>query len=462
VTGYGTIETIEAIAVKSGFANSAVATATITISNAVAPPTFSPVAGTYYSNQNVIISDVTAGATIFYTVTAGASGTTPTTSSTVYSGAIPVTGNGTTETIEAIAVKGGLANSAVATATITILIPTVYTVAGNGTAGYSGDGGLATAAQLNGPWSLAVDSAGDLYIADRVNNRVREVSAVTGIITTVAGNGTAGYSGDGDGALGAQLNAPRGVALDSTGNLYIGDTGNNVIRKVSAGIITTVAGNGTAGYSGNGGLATNAQLNSPRGIALDRLSNLYIADQNNNVVREVNAGTGNIATVAGNGTAGFSGDGWFATAAQLHSPDAVFVDGSGNLYIADNANNRVRRVAAATLFITTVAGNGMGGYSGDGGPATAAQLSAPRGVVTDATGNMYIGDSGNNRVRRVDAVTGIITTAAGNGTAGYSGDGGPATAAQLNSPRDVVLDASGNNLYVGDEGNSSARKVSPP
>jgi hypothetical protein len=341
------------------------------------------------------------------------------------------------------------------------LVPTISTVAGNGTAGYTGDGGSAVAAELHSPWGLAADTAGDLFIGDTANNCVRKVNTL-GTITTVAGNGTAGYSGDGGPATAAQLSSPRGVAIDASGNLYIGDTANNCVRKVNTfGTITTVAGNGTAGYSGDGGPATAAQLNAPHGIAIDSSGNLVIADQTNECVRKVNATTGTITTVAGNGTAGYSGNGGPATAAQLHTPAAVAVDSSGNTYIADQANDGVRRVDATTGIITTVAGNGTAGYSGDGGPATAAQLSSPRGVATDASGNLYIGDAANNCVRKVDTF-GTITTVAGNGIAGYSGDGGPATAAQLSSPRGVVLDSLGYNLYVADYTNNRIRKVSPP
>ena len=217
------------------------------------------------------------------------------------------------------------------------------------------------------------------------------------------------------------------MAVDASGNLYIADTGNNRIRKVSAtGIITTVAGNGSAGYSGDGGPATSAQLDGPEGVAVDGSGNLYIADTCNNRIRKVSA-TGIITTVAGNGSAGYSGDGGPATSAQLSLPAGVAVDGSGNLYIADSGNNRIRKVSA-TGIITTVAGNGSPGYSGDGGPATSAQLNQPAGVAVDASGNLYIADSSNNRIRKVSA-TGIITTVAGNGFDGYSGDGGPATSA---------------------------------
>ena len=339
----------------------------------------------------------------------------------------------------------------------------ITTVAGNGTADYSGDGGPATSAELAFPESVTVDASGNLYIASMFSAVVRKVTAATGIITTVAGTGrswSSGYSGDGGPAVNAQLNGPDGVALDASGNLYIADSGNNVIRKVAAttGIITTVAGNGT-GYWGDGGPATTAGLNSPWGLALDAAGNLYIADTYNNRIRKVTA-SGNITTVAGNGTGGYSGDGGPATSASFWRPRGVAVSVGGDLYIADGANNRIRKVVAATGFVTTVAGNGRLDYSGDGdgGPATNAEIWGPYGVALDTAGNLYIAANGHNRIRKVAAATGIITTVAGNGTTGYSGDGGPAASAQLSFAEGVAVDAAGN-LYIADTDNSSIRKV---
>jgi len=346
----------------------------------------------------------------------------------------------------------------------------ITTVAGNGAFGYSGDGGPATSADLNEPGGVAVDAAGDLYIADTDNSRIRKVAATTGIITTVAGNGTSGYSGDGGPGTSAELNDPFGVAVDAAGNLYIADTGNYRIRTVAAttGIVTTLAGNAPCYladvgpsctcYSGDGGPATSAQLNVPAGTAEDAAGNLYIADTANSRIRKVAAATGIVTTVAGNGAYGYSGDGGPATSAQLNFPPGVAADSGGNLYIADYDNARIRKVAAATGIITTVAGNGTAGYSGDGGPATSAQLNGPFGAAVDAAGNLYIDDEGNGRIRKVAATSGIITTVAGNGTAGYSGDGGPATSAQLDRPSGAAVDAAGN-LYIADEGNNRIRKV---
>jgi sugar lactone lactonase YvrE len=337
----------------------------------------------------------------------------------------------------------------------------ITTIAGNSDCGYSGDGGPAVSAKLAcsfyGP-GLAADRAGNLYIADSGNNRVRKVSP-TGIITTVAGNGNPAccYSGDGGPATSAQLYAPVGVAADSSVGLYIADTFNNRLRKVSpAGIITTVAGNGTRGDPGDGGPAIDARLAWPAGLVLDSSGNLYIADSGNARVRMISP-AGIITTVAGNGTCcGFSGDGGPATSAQLAWPKDLALDGSGNLFIADTVNNRVRVVSPAGI-ITTVAGKGDASYAGDGGPAISAMLNQPSGVATDNGGNLYIADTNNFRVRKVSS-NGIITTIAGNGVRGYSGDGGSGTSAQLVYPVGLKVDTAGN-LYVAD--GTGVRVVSP-
>jgi len=335
----------------------------------------------------------------------------------------------------------------------------ITTVAGGGGGGSSGsslgDNGPATSALLNGPVGVAVDSAGNLYIAT-ADARIRKVTS--GIITTLAGNGTPGFTGDNGPATSAQLNSPNGVAVDSAGNVYISDFGNNRIRKVTNGIITTVAGNGTPGYSGDNGPATSAQLNSPNGVAVDSAANVYTSDSGNSRIRKVAGGV--ITTVAGNGTAGFSGDNGPATGAELNEPVGVASDTSGNLYISDK--NRysdyglVRKVSNG--IITTVAGNGTCCFSGDNGPATSAQIAVPYDVTVDSAGNLYIADGNNNRIRKVSN-NGIITTVAGNGTPGFSGDNGPATSAELNGPDGVAVDSAGN-LYIADEGNYRIRKVS--
>src|SRR5271157_4225867 len=326
---------------------------------------------------------------------------------------------------------------------------TITTVAGNGTYGFSGDGGPATSASLGGPRGVAVDSAGNLYMAELFNDRIRKVSA--GTISTFAGNGAFRYSGDGGPAASASLNYPTGVALDSAGNLYIADSSNNRIRGVAGGTITTIAGNGFENFSGDGGLATSASLSLPEGVAADSAGNLYIADSGNQRIRKVSGGT--ITTIAGNGILGFSGDGGPATSASLYWPQGVAVDSAGNLYIADTGNQRIRQESGGT--ITTVAGNGAYGFSGDGGPATSASLNNPAGVAVDSAGNLYIADTDNHRIRKVAG--GTITTVAGNGASRYFGDGGPATSASL-EPRGVSVDSAGN-LYIADSWNSRIREV---
>ena len=330
----------------------------------------------------------------------------------------------------------------------------IATVAGGGSS--LGDNGPATSAQLNFPESVAVDSAGNLYIPIAINSLVRKVSG--GVITAVAGNGTWGFSGDNGPATSAQLSLAPGpgssVAVDSAGSLYIADWGNNRIREVSGGVITTVAGNGTQGSSGDNGPATSAELNGPAAIAVDSAGNLYIADTGNHRVRKVSNGV--IATVAGNGTQGFSGDNGPATNAQLYYPEGVAVDSAGNLYIADAYNNRIRKVSNGV--ITTVAGNGAFGISGDDGPATSGQLYEPSGVAVDSAGNLYIADTQDNRIRKVS--NGVITTIAGDGVPGFSGDNGPATGANLAFPSGVAVDSAGN-VYIADTDNNRIRILTP-
>jgi uncharacterized protein (TIGR03437 family) len=331
----------------------------------------------------------------------------------------------------------------------------VATVAGNGQFRYSGDGEPAIAASLNGPSGVSLDSAGNLYIADYRNARIRKVSPA-GLITTVAGNGDKkGEPVDGVPATAASLHGPWGVAVSPDGNLYIGDSSACLVRMVTpAGIITTVAGS-WPGYSGDGGPATAASLRGPTGVAMDPAGNLYIADTFNHRIRKVTP-AGIITTVAGNGQQGYSGDGGPATAASLYNPEGLALDAAGNLYIADTFNLRVRMVSA-TGTITTVAGDGKLRYSGDGGPATSASLMYPGGLALDAAGNLYIADASNYRVRKVTAA-GSITTVAGDGKPRYSGDGGPATAASLYAPSGVAVDSAGN-LYIADAGNNRIRAV---
>ncbi|MBN1570974.1 MAG: hypothetical protein JXA73_24260 [Acidobacteria bacterium] len=333
----------------------------------------------------------------------------------------------------------------------------LHFVAGDGTKGYSGDGGPATSAQLNVPLGIAVDTTGNLFIADAVNNRIRKVTP-DGFISTVAGNGTKGYSGDGGPATLAQLNVPVGIAADAAGNLFVTDSFNARIRKVTPdGFISTVAGNGIAGFSGDGGPATSAQLLSPQDVAVDAAGNLFIADPSNFRIRKVTP-DGLIRTVAGSGTSGCSADAGLATSVEIGVVFGVEVDIEGNLIIADEGCNRIRKVTPDGL-ISTIAGDGTPGYGGDDGPATSAQLHMPREVAVDTEGNLFIADLYNARIRKVTP-DGLITTVAGNGTHGYCGDGGPATSAQLYNPLGVAVDMAGN-LFIVDNGNERIRKVTP-
>ena len=370
---------------------------------------------------------------------------------------------------------------------------TVTMVAGNGKGGYSGDGGAATSAQFSNPSGVAVDSDGDLFIADRINYRIRKVST-SGVVTTVAGNGTGRFltdctsanfappPADNGPATNAQLREPLGVAVDGDGNLLIADAITNRVRKVSpAGVITTMAGTGVCGgFSGDGGPAASAQLYAPVALAVDTRGNLFIVEDGNDRVRRVPP-DGLITTVAGDGTRGFSGDGGPATGAHLRidcgntACGGIAVDGHGNLFITDGGNNRARRVSPDEI-ITTVAGNGSYGFSGDGGPATSAQISSPRGVAVDSADNLLIAEDGG-RIRKVSP-SGTITTFAGGvlfGSAkGFSGDGGPATNARLSWPVGLAVDSAGNlliadpgpNFETGDAGDDPSvdhrvRKVSP-
>ena len=350
----------------------------------------------------------------------------------------------------------------------------VTTLAGGGS---GGDGGLATSAIAASPITGAVDNFGDLYFLETTGNRVRRVDGSSGIITTVAGNTTGGFNGDGVAATSASLDGPSGMTLDSSGNIFIADSYNWRIRRVDAstGMITTVAGNGSPGFSGDNGSATSAQLDVPFAVAVDATGNLFIADWLNHRIRVVNmqgaeiivAGVaiepGYIATVAGNGTAGYSSDGVLASNTSLDFPTGVAVDGSGNFFILDAGNQRIRRVDAITGYITTFAGNGTAGFSGDGGPATSACLNLSiwnAGISLDSAGNLFIADSGNVRIRRVDAATGIITTVAGGGPwlLPSIGDGGPALSAILNNPAGVAVDSSGH-LFIADNGNNRIREA---
>jgi uncharacterized protein (TIGR03437 family) len=333
---------------------------------------------------------------------------------------------------------------------------TISTVAGSGTPGFAGDGSSPTSAQLFLPYAAAVAS-GNIYISDQVNNRIRMATASS--ISTLAGTGTAGYDGDGKDATKALLFSPAGIVVDGSGNVYFSDTRNQVIRKVTSGTISTYAGNNAqgAGLNGDTGTATNAQLNTPAGLALDAKGNLYIADAGNNKIRIVNTANG-INTFAGNTFSDFAGDGGPAINAELHNPQGVAVDAVGNVYIADTLNNRIRMVTLDGV-IHTVAGNGIAAFKGDGGQALNASLNHPAGVAVDTAGNLYIADTFNQRIRMV-LTNGKIVTIAGTGGQAYLGDGGPSTSASLNFPASVFVDPQGN-LYVTDSQNYVIRKMTP-
>lgn len=385
----------------------------------------------------------------------------------------------------------------------------ITTIAGTGSSGFGGDGGSAKNAQLSGPRGLAVDAAGNIYIADTGNHRIRKIDG-SGNISTVAGNGSRGFGGDGGAATSAQLNSPVAVAVSPSGDLFIADAGNHRIRKVSGGTITTVAGTGLPMFSGDGGPAAQAGLNVPMHLVFDSAGNLYVADSGNNRVRKIDA-SGTITTVAGSRARGFAGDGGNALEARLNMPVALALGADGTIFIADAGNNRVRAVdpqgtirtvagggigdggdprqavlnlpygvamdAHGRLYIAdtqhhrirrvtvgeenprieTIAGTGVSGFNGDDRPAVEAQLNFPRGLAVDALGNLYVADTFNHRVRKITP-EGVITTVAGTGRAGFSGDGDLATRAELRFPLAIAVDVEGR-LYVADAGNNRVRRV---
>jgi hypothetical protein len=341
---------------------------------------------------------------------------------------------------------------------------TINNFAGNGAVGISGDGGAARNAQLDYPLGVAEDAAGNIYIADTnfddTTGAVREVVAATGLIKTIAGNEiTQGLSGDGGPAISATT-SPNGLFVDGSGNVFIADAFNEV-REVSAasGNIVSVAGNGTAGYSGDKGLATSAELNFPSAVFLDHSGNIFIADTGNSVIREVVGGPGgNIVTVAGNGTSGYSGDSGPATSAELDVPSGVWVDGSENIFIADTGNNVIREVVGGPGGnIVTVAGNGIAGFSGDGGPATSAEMDQPYSIFGDSHGNLFVADFFNNAIREF-SVAGNIQTFVGNEVQGFTGDGSAANSTEIDTPDGVFVTPSGSVLFA-DSFNARIRRV---
>ena len=330
----------------------------------------------------------------------------------------------------------------------------ITTIAGNGVVGNLGNDGPANFAQIGTSRGVTVDAAGNIYLCDDSYSVIRKITAA-GIIHVIAGTSVSGFNGDGGPATAALLNAPYGIALDAAGNVFIADLNNNRVRKIDpAGNITTVAGNGSLVSFGDGGQATNAHVN-PVAVAVDGVGNLYIADSYNNRIRKVNT-AGVISTIAGNGTSGYGSDGVPATATSLWNPQGVAVDNSGNVYIAELDGNRVRKVSASGI-ITTIAGNGIPTSTGDGGPATAATVHGPWSVAVDGIGNIYIGHHDDRRVRKINTA-GIIRTFAGNGLIGYSGDGWPAPTAKVNEPAGMGFYGPGK-VYIADYANAVIRMV---
>jgi DNA-binding beta-propeller fold protein YncE len=341
--------------------------------------------------------------------------------------------------------------------------PTISSPVGTGEAGDTGDGGPAAQARLNQPFDVVLDSAGNLYLSDTGNHRVRRVDAKTGIITTVAGNGQKGFSGDGGPAVAARLDEPYGLVLDAGDNLYVADRLNARVRRIDAktGVITTVAGDGQKRYSGDGGPAINAGLVEPNGLAFDGRGRLFVADVADHRVRVVYLATGRIATFAGDGQGRHAGDDGPAETASLHGPRAVAVGADGTLYILERQGNSLRAVSPKDGTIRAVAGNGRKGNSGDGGPALDASFDGPKELDIDKQGNILIVDTENHTIRRIDGRSGTIQTVAGSGQAGGSGDGGAASEARLDRPHGVAAGPEGV-YFIGDTGNHRIRRVSPP
>lgn len=341
--------------------------------------------------------------------------------------------------------------------------PLMETAAGVGTKGNLGDGGPAVRASLNMPFDVALDRAGDVYFSDTFNHTVRRIDSKTGRISTVAGSGKAGFSGDGGPAISSRLNEPYGVVLDSRNNLYLVDRLNQRVRMVDGenGTIHTVAGNGSKTFSGDGGPAAEAGLVEPNGIALDPAEKrLYIADVAGHRIRAVDLSTGIISTFAGTGAARHDGDGGPAAKASVWGARAVDVAPDGTVYIIEREGNRLRGVDPETGIISTLAGTGKKGFTGDGGPSIACTLNGPKELAVDRAGNVWIVDTENHAIRVFDPKTGLIRTAAGTGRPGGSGDGGPATAAMLDRPHGVAVGPDGA-FWIGDTHNNRVRRVRP-
>jgi sugar lactone lactonase YvrE len=344
----------------------------------------------------------------------------------------------------------GMASGAMAAST-----GTISTIVGNGTPGSSGNGGPATSATLGSPFAVAYDRSGNLYVGDIDAFVVRKISPA-GTITAFAGTGTTGYSGDGGAATLAAISRVDSIVVDGVGNVYLADYDNNVVRKVTpAGVISTFAGTGVAGPLGDGTLATLAQLHAPSGLAIDSTGRIVIADYLNSKVRRV-ATNGIISSIAGTGVSGSSGDGGPATAALLHQPISVAFDANQNLLISDAGAMNIRRVSPAGV-ISTFAGTGVAGSTGDGGPATAATLRFPSGIAVDNAGSVFVADTSASNVRRIGA-NGVISTVAGTGTSGFNGDGQPATKATFGSPYGVAISPT-SDLVIADGANHRVRSV---
>lgn len=430
----------------------------------VDPPKFSLAPGVYSSAQSVSITCDTPGATIYYTT----DGTYPETNSATYSGAIAISRS---STLVAVARASGDTDSFATYANYyisSVKDSFIYNIAGNKFWGFSGDGGLATQAEVNSPAGVALDKSGNLFVADSVNNVIRKIDASSGIITTVAGTGVAGKSGENGPAVSAQLSNPTGLAFDSTGNLYIADNYNGVIRKIdmSSGAISTIAGDPSSSVLGDGGPATSALLIGPHAIAFDSSDNLYIAEAGGGRVREVDAKTQIITTVVGGGNLPYGqyGDGGPATSATLSGPESLALDSVGNIYIADTFDSAIRKVTRSTGIINTVVGiiGQNSQFSGDGGPATSAHINLPQSITLDSFGNLYISDTDNYRIRKVTATTGVISTIAGNGSScsSFGEDGSPAALAGVCEPYGLAFDNNGN-LYFSDWGTTSVKMITP-
>lgn len=348
--------------------------------------------------------------------------------------------------------------------TLVVLIPgeppRISVIAGTGVAGYSGDGGPAIIAKLDGPFDVALDAAGNLFFSDTGNNCIRRIDAKTGIIMTVAGCGKKGFSGDGGSATKAELNEPYGLQLDRDGNLYFVDRLNFRVRMIEArtGNIRTVAGSGRRGFSGDGGSAIRADMREPNGLALDGKGKLYIADVADQRVRVVDLKAGVISTACGTGKKAHTGDGGPASEAALFGPRAVAVGPDGSLFICEREGNSIRRIDFKSGTIDRVAGTGKKGYTGDGGPSAKATFNGPKEIEIDANGNIFVVDTENHAIRRIGARTGIIATVAGTGKQGGTDEGGPAIKAALNRPHGVCIGRDGA-IFIGDTLNNRIRRV---